>query len=294
MSITYDVTTKLAGLVGDPVSQSMLPKAYNALIRHYGINAVFLPFTVKKGNIQAMVDAAKASGMSGLVITMPHKADIVKHLDFVDEPARIYQCVNTVRIRDNTTYGYGTDGYGQCQSLESTGFRFAGRNGLIIGAGAICGMIADEMVKRGAKELYILNRTEGKAHLLAEKLRIHAKVPVTAGELTNQALDIAASHVSVIMQCTPMGLKGHGVDFSYLDFVDKLPADSAIADVISNPAVTALMQKAKSRGLIAINGLGMIAHQTRLIFERLFDFIPDEHAEELTLKFLYQALRGEL
>ena len=293
MNVKFDVDTKLAGLVGDPVRQSMLPKAYNALYKHYGINGVFLPFTVPKGNMPAMLEAAKTMNMAGLIITMPHKADFIEYLDYVDEPARIYQCVNTVRIRDKKTYGYGSDGYGRCQSIENTGFRLAGRKGLIIGAGAVCGVIADEMVRRGVKELFILNRTEEKADALAEKVRTYAKIPVTAGGLTNEELDQAASQVSIVMQCTPMGLKGYGLDFSYLGFVDKLQPGSAVADVVSNPAATLLLQKAQAKGLVTVNGQGMIAAQTKLMFERLLDFETDDQAEELTSRFLAQALQGE-
>ena len=72
--------------------------------------------------------------------------------------------------------------------------------------------------------------------------------------------------------------------------VDAAPVDltpftglTAVVDVIYNPEVTKLLSQAKSRGLIAVNGLQMLVSQAFYAVQHFLDTTLDEaKIEEVT------------
>jgi shikimate dehydrogenase len=50
--------------------------------------------------------------------------------------------------------------------------------------------------------------------------------------------------------------------------VEALPAGAWVCDLVYRPLQTRLLQAAAARGLTTIDGLGMLAHQGALAFER--------------------------
>ena len=67
-----------------------------------------------------------------------------------------------------------------------------------------------------------------------------------------------------------------GAEFPSLGFLDLLPARARVVDLIYNPLETALLQRAKARGLKAQNGLSMLICQAFLSFEHWFGIRPTE------------------
>ena len=79
------------------------------------------------------------------------------------------------------------------------------------------------------------------------------------------------------MQCTSLGLYGSKYNFEYLGFVDKLENNAVLADAIYNPDPTAFLAKGQERGLLTVNGMGMLACQKRQIFKACLNIdIGDE------------------
>jgi len=54
----------------------------------------------------------------------------------------------------------------------------------------------------------------------------------------------------------------------------ELPASAIVADIVYVPLETALMARARARGLRAVGGLGMLLHQAAPGFERWFGVRP--------------------
>lgn len=169
--------------------------------------------------------------------------------------------------KNKKKHGYAFDGYAMCEMVEDEGGTIAGRKALVLGAGGISGVVADELAKRGATEIVILNRTPGKAIEVAGIVQSSTGVPAHGGALTRDELDRAAEGAGVVMQCTSLGIYGGSQDFEYLGFLDRLNADAVAADAIYNPSPTAFLAHARKRGLLAVNGLGMLACQKRQIFK---------------------------
>ncbi|MHB8329495.1 MAG: shikimate dehydrogenase family protein, partial [Acidimicrobiales bacterium] len=126
----------VVGVIGDPVGHSMSPLLHSAAFEAMGLDWVSLGFRVPGGQAAAALAGARALGMMGLSVTMPHKADAFAAVDECSSVARRLRSVNCVNVRHGRLMGDCTDGEGFVASLRrGPGFDPAGRRCLVIGAG---------------------------------------------------------------------------------------------------------------------------------------------------------------
>ncbi len=109
--------TTVLGIFGDPVKHSKSPRMWNAAIEHLGLDARYLPFHVRRGTVGDALVGMRALGIRGVNVTLPHKEDVIPHLDVVDDAARSIGAVNTVRLEDGRLEGFNTDAPGLVRSL---------------------------------------------------------------------------------------------------------------------------------------------------------------------------------
>ena len=95
--------TRLVGLLGDPVSQSLSPLMQNAAFAARGLDWAYVPLLVTSERLEDAVRGLVALGFAGANVTTPHKLTVAKLVE-TDE-----QSVNTLAVRDGGVYGYSTD-----------------------------------------------------------------------------------------------------------------------------------------------------------------------------------------
>jgi len=67
-------TTRLYGLVGDPLRTAKSPQLLNQLFASQGVDAVCVPLIVPAGDLVSFVRGARVMrNLSGVLVTMPHK-----------------------------------------------------------------------------------------------------------------------------------------------------------------------------------------------------------------------------
>lgn len=270
-NVKLDIHTGLVLNIGCPMKNSNAPIAYNSLFASQNMNMLMLPLEVPKGKLPDLLAACRTMNVHYLCPTMPHKADIIPLLDDVDELSRVFNSVNAVKIdADGTTHGIGMDGRGTVNALLAGGAKLDGATVTLIGAGAICGVIGLELSRQGVRELRILNRTQEKAQQIADKLNTHTAMRATAYSMDPAALARCADGADVLIQATPLGMKGYGHDYEDLRFLDALPGHCTVMDVVLNPSRTKLQQYAIDRGLKAIPGMQMLLGQMDAIFDYLW------------------------
>lgn len=270
-NVKFDVDTKLVLNIGDPMRKTNAPRAYNKLFSELDMNAIMLPVEIPKDKLPEFLEACKILNIRYLCPTMPHKKDIIPLLDDVDESSRIFQSVNAIRIdEDGTSHGVGMDGKGALNAILTSGIELEGKEAVMLGSGSISGVIGLELSKRGIKKLTILNRTADQAEEVAGILNRHTSMETIALASTPENLDEAAKHAGLFLQVTPLGMAGYGATHEYLGFIDQLPEECLVFDVIINPADTPVIEAAKKRGLKTIPGLKMLAGQMEEIFRFMF------------------------
>ncbi|MBW9220724.1 shikimate dehydrogenase [Methanothermococcus sp. SCGC AD-155-M21] len=263
-----DSKTKLLGLIGHPVEHSLSPIMHNEALRHRNLNYVYLAFDVHPNSLKHVVNGAKALGtFSGFNVTVPHKVEIIKYLDEIDNEAQLIGAVNTVKIKDNKAIGYNTDGLGVRMSLEEETGRVKGKNILIIGAGGAARAVSFELAKDNT--ITIVNRTVENAKTLAKDISKKLNKNIGYG-----GLNIDIEDYNIIIHTTPVGMYPNINTKPIID-VDKINKDMVVMDLIYNPRETVLLKESRNRAAKTINGLGMLVYQGAIAFEIWTGIKPD-------------------
>ena len=258
-----DAETKVIGLIGHPVGHSFSPIMHNAAFKDKGLNYVYVAFDVLPENLKYVIDGAKALGIVGFNVTIPHKIKIMKYLDEIDKDAKLIGAVNTIKIEEGKAIGYNTDGIGARKALEEEIGKVKDKNIVIFGAGGAARAVAFELAKDN--NITIANRTVEKAEALAKE--ISEKLNKKFGEEVKfSGLDIDLDGIDIIINATPIGMYPN-VDVEPIVKAEKLREDMVVMDLIYNPLETVLLKEAKKVNAKTINGLGMLIYQGAVAFK---------------------------
>jgi shikimate dehydrogenase len=255
-----NAATRLCAVLGAPIRHSASPAMHNAAFAVLGLNWRYLAFEVDPKNLRAAIAGAKAMGFAGLNLTVPHKLLAVDMMDALDESAKIWGAVNTIRFSENVATGFNTDADGLANSLcEDLGLKLRGTKVLLLGAGGAGRTAALKLAWDNVAELFLVNRTPSKAEEIANE--IEKRFPSV-----KVAVGFPKADVDLILNATSLGLKTD--DVSPLDEKRfSLKQTRAVYDMIYRPAETALLKAANAAGCQTANGLGMLLHQGAKAFE---------------------------
>ncbi len=251
---------KLA-VIGDPIEHSLSPLVHGVVMECIKKPYQYQKVQVKKGELQDFLSYAKEEGIHGFNLTMPHKVDVLPLLDEMDEEAKLFQSVNTVKVSQGRLSGYNTDALGYELSMNIKGYSFANSRVVILGAGGVVRTLALKAAKSGAKEIFICNRTKEKAVEIAENVAQVTGTPVYSGAFNVEAITEFVKSCDIIMNGTPLGMHGVSGDYEDLSFLEAVPKTALVSDLIYNPSKTKFLAKAESLGLDTMNGLGMLIYQ---------------------------------
>lgn len=260
-----DASTELYGVWGHPVRHSLSPKLHNRAFAAAGINAVYVAFDVHPAQLPAAVTGARALGLTGWNLTLPHKQAILKHLDLIDPLAGRIGAVNTVRLREGRLEGFNTDAAGFLQPLRKrTGFDPKRCHAVLLGAGGAARAVAFALADAGAACLTILNRTPTRAAALAADLSAHLKhLRVITGELEEPIGGSVLSGADLVVQCTSRGLAGEApVAVRWED----LKPSAVVADLVYGRDPGAFLAAAAEAGLTTHAGSWMLVGQAAEAF----------------------------
>jgi len=263
-----DGHTRLAFLLGYPVSHSASPAMHRAAFLATGVNAAYLPWALTPAHLSAAVAGLRSmENLLGANVTVPHKGAIVPLLDALTPEAEAIGAVNTVIPRSGRLIGDNTDGAGFLLALhEELDCRPEGLTVAVLGAGGAARAVAMALAQAGADRLVLANRTATRAEELAAHLRRHHPHCEVAVQTLHPSWRVSqVPEIRLLVNTTSVGL--HPGDPPLFDY-DSLPVQALVSDLIYRPAETPLLRAARRRGCSAANGLGMLVHQGALAFER--------------------------
>jgi shikimate dehydrogenase len=258
-------------VIGDPIGHTLSPSIHRAVFAALGVDAPYEAVRVPRGRAGTFAARARAEGLRGFNVTIPHKRDILPCLDTVDEDAALCGAVNAVVRRGNALHGCNTDMEGLLSALRVRGYGYRGRHVAVLGAGGAAAGIALKAVREGAARLTAAARNlEAARRLTADCDRLGEGVACRAADLADEAaLKAAVSGADILINATPLGMRGFGADFPSLSFLRSLPPGALVCDLIYSPPQTALLREAEGLGLAVMNGFDMLVHQA-LLADELF------------------------
>lgn len=262
---------RLAGVIGWPVGHSRSPRLHGHWLDHYGIDGAYVPLPVQPGHFQAVLRVLPQMGFVGANVTVPHKEAALALVDHVEPLARRIGAVNTLVVRaDGSLEGRNTDAFGFIENLrqQPAGFRAAAGPAVVLGAGGAARAVVAALIDDGVPSLRLINRTTERAVELAHQLGGQTRIEVVDWQERTAALAGAA----LLVNTTTLGMVGQPP--LPLDLAE-LPVDAVVTDIVYAPLQTDLLQQARHRGNVAVDGLGMLLHQGRPGFAAWFGVMPE-------------------
>ena len=241
---------------------------HQAAFEALGLDAVYAPFDVPPRQLANILRGLSACRIDGLNITIPHKARVItalgRSLELSADAARV-GAINTLVAHDGRFVGHNTDLDGIERTLvEELKLDLRDRTVLVLGAGGAARAVVWTLIRLGAGEIVLANRTQANA----QALRRHFASSASTTRLrviawTPRAVRQAAKDASLLINATSLGLHTR----------DPLPIASsalhrrlAVFDLVYRAPSTVLVQAARRRGALAVDGVAMLVYQGAAAF----------------------------
>ena len=233
---------KKYGIIGYPLAQSASPAFFNKKFEKEGIDAEYIPFEIE--NIEELPHIlAEHPELCGFNVTIPYKQKVMAYLEDLSEGAKEIDAVNVVKVTHDSNgkahlQGFNSDVIGFTRSIEEL-VKGKHNKALILGTGGASKAIAYSLKQLGIDYLLVSRKADN------EK--------IAYSDLTNEIME---SH-TLIVNCTPLGMVGHGIDQCPDIPYEKLGPNHLLYDIVYNPENTLFLQKGAARGATTKSGYEM-------------------------------------
>jgi shikimate dehydrogenase len=253
-------TTRVYGILGDPVAHSRSPAMQNAAFAAAGLDAVYVPFPVAADDLKATLAGLHAAGVAGLNVTVPHKEAAARLAIRLRPRARACGAANTLIRTAKGWIGDNTDGAGLLAALAERRFDPRGKNVLLIGAGGSARSVAHAFARAGTQVLIVANRTPARAAALVATLR---RRDAHAGDLGVLANAEVLAGLDLIINSTSTTLGGAALPA--IRFAATSPT-LLCCDLMYGPKPSRFLSQARAAHRHTMDGSGMLLHQGALAF----------------------------
>jgi len=273
-------------LLGYPVSHSMSAIMHNAAFKQMELDYQYELINIKPENLEETIANFRVESFGGANVTIPHKVEVMKYLDEVDEEAKRIGAVNTIVTKGDRLKGYNTDGKGAIRTITEAYGPLDGADVVMLGAGGAARAIGYHLSK-SAGRLRILNRNSERAKQLANYLKSlpECKASISALPLNDLNLEFCIKDANIIVNATPIGMTPN-IKVSPVD-IKLLHSKLLVFDAVYNPPITKLLREAESIGAQILPGLRMLVYQGSEAFRMWTGLTPPE---ELMLQEIEEEL----
>lgn len=258
--LMIDGKTQVFGVFGDPITHSLSPAMHNAAFCALNINAVYLPFYVRDGDLERAVDGIRSLNLAGVNVTVPHKEKILPFLDEIHPDAGLIGAVNTVVNQNGRLLGFNTDSPGFLRSLkEDLHLDPRAKRVLVLGAGGACRAVLTALAHSGAFWIGLCDILSEKAAVLAREYQ--NKFPGTQFAwfcLEPARISNLLPKIDLLVNATPVGMRGE--TFDGFDW-QLLSQAACVYDIVYAFPTTPLVRTVRDLGYKAVDGLGMLVAQ---------------------------------
>lgn len=184
-------------------------------------------------------------GVNGMNVTMPHKTEIIRHLDGLAGAAEEIGAVNTVVNRNGRLTGHNTDAVGAVEAIKGKVETLRDKKAVILGAGGAARAVCWGLAREGCQVVMLARNVRKAAGNIEVK-------KLTAGNLSS-----LIPEADLLCNCTPIGLRG---DESPVP-KNLLREDLAVFDAVYKAGGTGLIADAGRIGCTTIGGEEMLVNQ---------------------------------
>ncbi len=254
--------TKIIGIIGKNIENSLSPLIHNQIILKHSLNFCYLPFQVAETDLDKAIQGIKALNIRGANITFPYKEKVIKFLDEVEESARRIGAVNTIVNNKVFLTGYNTDVIGFKKSLQDNGkFVIKEKNAVILGAGGAARGVIYTLLEEGIEEISIFNRTLEKAKKIKQDFSpFFPQSSINIFSFEQDNIKDKIKEANLLVNATSIGM-AFQIDNTPLPDEKLFHPNLLVYDLIYHPAKTLFLKQAERAGAKIINGLPMLVYQ---------------------------------
>jgi len=264
--------TNRACVIGWPIKHSRSPIIHGHWLAQHKIEGEYTKVPVEPETLDEFVSRIRHGEFNGCNVTVPHKENILEHVDIIDEAAQEIGAANTLWMEGDVLHATNTDAYGFVKNLDTVapGWDNPSNAALVLGAGGAARAVLIALMHRGFRTIHLVNRTRARASELASKFGESIKVDDW------RARNALCANVDLIVNTTALGMTGSPP----LEIeLQEAASDTVVTDLVYAPLITPLLEQASERGLKSVDGLGMLLHQAVPGFEKWFGVRPEVTAE---------------
>lgn len=236
------------GVLGHPVAHSRSPAMHNAAFLQLGLPHRYFAFQVHPDGLADALAGAKALGIGGLNLTVPHKRAACALMDRLDPAAERIGAVNTVVMEGGKLVGHNTDGAGFLAALAELGGQ-PPRRVVVFGSGGAARAVVDALHHTAGLELAWVSR------------RPDALPPGPWKPTAWDELPEAAAGADLLVNATTVGMKGGPANFPVPPPLDTLADGARVIDLVYPRPLGGLLDQAAKAGLVGQDGLPTLLWQ---------------------------------
>jgi 3-dehydroquinate dehydratase/shikimate dehydrogenase len=241
----------LYGIVSPSLRPAAWTRLHNRAYRMLGLRAIFLPFATRdlQRFWQTLIPALDAAGLPlrGMTVTTPFKEPVLKIVERTTLAAR--QCgAGNIALREGHEWVADATDICVVSALASMGVELNGRRAAVVGCGAAGRNIAAALTLLGA-EVVLVNRSVDRGRFAAQLLGLPF-VPLAEFSPAGFAL---LAHATPVTDRVVVPLAG-------------MSSDAAVLEMVPAHRPTPLMEEARARGLVTIDGWQVLAVEGALQF----------------------------
>ncbi len=244
----------------------------NAGMAALDLNWRYLAFDVPPKHLAPAISGAMRLGFIGLNLTVPHKIAALDLVDVVDDQARLWGAINTIRFEGRTpagewaplsqieepeetrSHGFNTDAEAIARVIrQELGLDLRDARVLLLGAGGAARVAALRIAREGPRALFLVNRTASKAADLAAELhRRYPAVTVQTG--------YPQGRIDLVINGTALGLQA-GDPLPWDPSAFKLETAACVFDMVYRGEPTPFCRNAVDAGCRVTDGIEMLLWQ---------------------------------
>lgn len=252
------------GIIGWPLGHTMSPVLHNFLFSSMNIAAEYAVWPTPLEKLSSFVARVREEKIQGVSVTIPHKIDIIPHLDGISKRGQSIGAINTLYWKDGLLLGENTDVDGLLFPLLSVGKSI--NRAVVLGAGGAARAAVAGLLELGVEHIYVSNRTAEKATLLAEDFSV-ATIPWG---------NAARCVPELVINTTPLGMAGELEQ--QIPWEEEFLPSCIFYDLVYNPMETRFLRAAREHGCQTLEGIHMFIHQGLAQFKLWTGREPDVEA----------------
>ncbi len=247
-------------VIGDPIDHSLSPNIHSAAFRELNLDHSYIAYRIPKGELEEGIEALKRIKIAGFNVTIPHKVEMMKFLDKMDESCSLIGAVNTVSNENGILKGYNTDMDGFLDPIKKRQLPIKNCNVLLLGAGGAARAIVAGLVKEHVEAITIANRKLDNARALSE---FSQKIGLKSKFMKIDEVGNTVKNYDVIVNATSVGLRNESSPI----LLNEIRKKTIVYDIVYMPMNTDFLKKAKEKGATIIYGYEMLLGQAARAFE---------------------------